>query len=118
MYKTGKEQDSALWEKTDKLVESVVSLSDSLPINALEDLKIRLRHCVNSVQPNLKAGLNHPRRVEKIRYWIKANVCLEECRDYLNMVKALKYGETEAILEKIDELTLMLQNNFPKFKNS
>lgn len=104
-------KDKAVWKKADQLVSSVLSFSDGLPHTELYELKTRLKRCVCQVPEKLEDTFKQKSRIEKIRALIKANVCLEECRDYLSLVEKMQFGDTRDLQEKLDEISRMLTPN-------
>jgi four helix bundle protein len=108
--------DTIVCAKTDELVQSIVSLSNTLPDSELYDLRTRLKNSVTSVLPNLEEGFRNNQRVERIRHWIRATSHLEECRDYLNLVESLRYGKTSHLLDKINEISDLLKQDYSAIK--
>jgi four helix bundle protein len=117
MNEQNKYKDTSVWKEADKLVESVVSFSDSLPKSELYELKSRLKMSVVNVPPTIEEGFLKTKKVDKIRNWIKANGILEECRDYLKMVEDLKYADTDDIMQQLNNFGELLKSNYSFTKN-
>ena len=107
-----------VWIKASNLTETIISFNDDLPEEELVDLKRRLSETVSCVTPAIEAGFKKTKRVEKLREWIRANVYLLECRDYLYMVEKFSFKKTEHLIEMIDELDDLLKDNYPATKAS
>ncbi len=105
-------RNTDMWQKTDELVSKIVSFSESLPKDDLRDIRKRLRTSADMVAPALEEGFRKRNKVDKIRQWIKANGMLEECKDYLLLVKTLKYGQTDELVKHVEEVSELLKENY------
>ncbi len=101
-------REQMVWKKAERLVVSVMDISDEIPRDNFYDLKARLINCIEMVPPQLREGFRKTRRIDRVRQWIKVNCLLQECRDYLMMVKMLRYGKPTEQIELIDDLYELL----------
>ena len=101
----------AISQKAEALVFSVTRFSETLPSNEIYHLKMRLQNCVTGLPDSLLNGLEKKSKIDKIRSFVAANGCLEECRNYLTLVEKMKYGSVSDILKQVDEVSDLLKFN-------
>lgn len=105
-------REAVITLKAGKLVESVVSFSKELPKSELYELRTRLRHCIMHVPENIEKSFKECKKIERLRRQIMASTYLDECRDYLQLIRNLNYGETGELIREVDEITKMLNNGY------
>ncbi|MFP4528974.1 MAG: four helix bundle protein [Candidatus Kapaibacterium sp.] len=106
-----------LREKAIRLVQSIDSFTDSLPLSEIYQLRKRLKYCISNLPPNIEKGLKDSGKLNRIRCFIKANGSLEECREYLELVEKLKYAPTDKLKEQVDEIRQLLVEEYSMKSN-
>jgi four helix bundle protein len=117
MGKQMKYSERDLAEKAARLVQSIDSFTDSLPLSEIYQLKKRLKYCISNLPPNIEKGLKNNGKLNRIRCFIKANGSLEECREYLDLVEKLKYAPTDELKEMVDEIRRELVEEYAMKSN-
>ena len=108
------EKQLLIEKMTEELVSSINILSKDLPENPIYRLSDKLMNTVSSIPKYIAMGIsNECKRLDKIRYYMTANTALEDCKNYLTLVETLKYGNTEDIIEKINDVNTLLAIDCP-----
>lgn len=98
-------------EKTSNLAASIRILADGLPDQVSHNLKGRLNYTAQNLPKTIEETLNQEGgRISKIRRYIRAGGALQECRDYLNLVRVLRYGSTKGLVDQLNDVNTMLKN--------
>jgi len=71
-------------------------------------LTSQLRRAIISVPANIAEGYKKSGKLDKIRFMNIAQGSLEECRYYLILASDLNYGENTAILNKLEEVSKLI----------
>lgn len=108
-------KQDALYKKAQELVESVVVISEKLPTSDLYMLKDRLKESVSHLTKNIEKSFKQEKKIDQLRAYITTNGNLAECKDYLELIKQLKYADTDKVLDKIDEVGQLLKYSNGKF---
>lgn len=99
---------SALKLESDNLVSYVNTFSDKLPQYDMAMLSQRLKVSVKSLTDHLDHSINGTSKLEKVRYWIRLSIAIKECKETLDIIEQLKYGDTKSIMQKVDNFSQML----------
>ena len=102
-------QDLVVWQKAHELVLDVYRLTRSFPKEETYGLTSQLRRSAVSIAANIAEGFKKKGRNDKIRFLNIAQGSLEETRYYLILSRDLHYGETAPTLEKLVEVSRMLE---------
>jgi len=97
--------------KAKELVEDIVVYSDNIPSDDLLQLKRKMRCSVKLISPSVKSLFQKKSRIDKIRGIIEASSHIEECIDYLTMSKKLKYGKSDFLISRCDELNKLIKSS-------
>ena len=102
-------QDLIVWQKAHEFVLLIYQYSESFPKNELYGLTSQLRRSAVSVPSNIAEGFKKKTKPDKARFLNIAQGSLEECRYYLILAKDLGYGETSKLMEKLEEVSKLLE---------
>jgi len=102
-------QDLIVWQKAHEFVLLIYRYSESFPKNELYGLTSQLRRSAVSVPSNIAEGFKKKTKPDKVRFLNIAQGSLEECRYYLILAKDLGYGETSKLMEKLEEVSKLLE---------
>lgn len=100
--------DSILWKKAKELVNNMNHFTDTLPTEDLYEIRLRLKNAIAPLPEKIAYGMQMDSKIEHIRMKITANSYLEECRNYLDIVERLKFGNTCKLKSEIDEISKLL----------
>ena len=98
-----------LWKKSHLWVLSIYRFSEGFPRHELFGLSSQLRRAADSVPANFAGGFKRRGKPDKIRFYNISQSSLEECRYYLSLARDLGYGETDQLIETIEEVSRMLE---------
>ena len=102
-------QDLIVWQRAHEFVLLIYRYSESFPKNELYGLTSQLRRSAVSVPSNIAEGFKKKTKPDKVRFLNIAQGSLEECRYYLILAKDLDYGETSRLMEKLEEVSKLLE---------
>ncbi len=102
-------QDLVVWQKAHEFVLSIYRYSESFPKNELYGLTSQVRRSAVSVPSNIAEGFKKKTKPDKVRFLNIAQGSLEECRYYLILAQDLDYGETSKLMEKLEEVSKLLE---------
>jgi len=102
-------QDLIVWQRPHEFVLLIYRYSESFPKNELYGLTSQLRRSAVSVPSNIAEGFKKKTKPDKVRFLNIAQGSLEECRYYLILAKDLDYGETSRLMEKLEEVSKLLE---------
>ena len=102
-------QDLIVWQKAHEFVLLTYRYSESFPKNELYGLISQMRRSAVSVPSNIAEGFKKKTKPDKVRFLNIAQGSLEECRYYLILAKDLGYGETSKLMEKLEEVSKLLE---------
>ncbi|HUF03567.1 MAG TPA: four helix bundle protein [Aridibacter sp.] len=101
-------KDLRVWQKAHELVLEIYRLSDNFPRHELYSLTSQLRRSAVSIPANIAEGYKKSGLADKARFMNIAQGSLEETRYYLILAQDLKYGSTNKLESKIDDVGRML----------
>jgi four helix bundle protein len=102
-------EDVVVWRKAHQWVLSVYRLTERFPRQELFGLTSQLRRAAVSIPANLAEGFKKRGRADKLRFYNTAQGSLEECRYYMILSRDLGYGDTADLMEKLSEVSRMLE---------
>lgn len=102
-------QDLIVWQKAHQFVLAVYAMSKSFPKEELYGLTSQLRRSAVSIPANIAEGFKKKGPNDKARFLNIAQGSLEESRYYLLLIRDLDYAETSPLLEKLAEVSKMLE---------
>ena len=111
-------RDLILWQKAHGLVLSIYGLSRTFPKYELYGLTSQIRRATVSVPANIAEGFKKRTVAEKIRYLNISQSSLEECRYFLILIKDLGYAETKDALNRLEEVSKILESYIKGIKRN
>lgn len=90
-------------KKTEHVMDSVRSLSETIPVSGFYEIGAKLRFSLNNLDYDINEFMSQA-NISKLKAAIKAKTKIEECEDYLKMAKNMRYANTDEILEELKEL--------------
>ncbi len=103
-------QDLVVWEKAHQFVLEVYRYSSGFPKTEVYGLVSQIRRAAISIPANIAEGFKKKGKPDKLRFLNIAQGSLEECRYYLILAQDLGYGDTEALHEKLIEVSKLLES--------
>jgi four helix bundle protein len=111
-------QDLIVWQKSHQLVLLIYQYSEEFPRKEMFGLTSQLRRAIISVPANIAEGYKKSGKPDKIRFMNIAQGSLEECRYYLILASDLNYGENTSILNKLEEVSKLIDAYSKAIHNS
>lgn len=102
-------EDLLVWKKAHEFVLSVYRFSSSFPKRELYGLTIQMRRAAVSISANIAEGFKKRSKLDKARFMNIAQGSIEESRYYLILSKDLGYGETKELMNKLSDVSRILQ---------
>ena len=102
-------RDLIVWKKAHELVLLTYQYSEAFPNKEMFGLTSQLRRAIISVAANIAEGFKKRGKRDKMRFLNIAQGSLEECRYYFILAKDLKYGNNEALEEKAEEVSKLIE---------
>jgi len=101
-------RDLVVWQKAHEFVLAVYRFTASFPDREKFGLSHQMRRAAVSVPANIAEGFGKRSQPEKTRFLNIAEGSLEECRYYLILAHDLGYGETDSLMETLEETSRLL----------
>ena len=97
-----------VWKKAHQFVLSTYQYTASFPKNESYGLTLQMRRAAVSIPANIAEGFKKTTKSDKARFMNIAQGSIEESRYYLILSRDLHYGNTECLLETLDEVGRIL----------
>lgn len=101
-------QDLVVWQKAHLLVLTIYEFTAHFPKSETYGLALQMRRAAVSIPANIAEGFRRRGKLDKVRFLNTSEASLEESRYYLILSKDLGYGETEMILNSLEEVSRLL----------
>lgn len=101
-------EDLIVWQKAHKFVLAVYELTKNFPREEIYGLTSQFRRSAISIAANIAEGFKKRGKKDKARFLNIAHASLEECRYYLILTDDLSYGETDNLINSIEEISKLL----------
>lgn len=101
-------RDLLVWQKAHQFVLSIYGLTAAFPRQEQYGLSIQLRRAAVSIPANIAEGFRKRGKADKARYMNIAEGSIEEVRYYLILANDLRYGETSALMNSLEEVSRLL----------
>jgi len=101
-------QDLVVWQKAHQLVLTIYEFTAHFPKSETYGLALQMRKAAVSIPANIAEGFRRRGKLDKVRFLNTSEASLEESRYYLILSKDLGYGETEMILNSLEEVSRLL----------
>ena len=103
-------EDVEVWRKAHAWVLSIYRFTEVFPKHELFGLTSQLRRAAVSVPGNFAEGFKKRGLADKIRIYNIAQGSLEECRYYLILARDLQYGNSDSLMNALEEISKMLES--------
>ncbi len=117
MQPARKFQDLIVWQKAHALVLSIYGLTKQLPKSEIFGITSQLQRSAVSIPANIAEGFKKRTNADKARYLNIAQASLEETRYHLILVNDLRYCQSKIQLEKIEEVSKLLEGYYQKVRS-
>ena len=111
-------QDLIVWQRAHGFVLDVYKLSRSFPREEIYGLTSQFRRAAVSIPANIAEGFKKKGPHDKGRFLNIAHGSLEECRYYLILTHDLGYGDTQQLMQKLEEVSKLLTSYTQAVLNS
>ncbi len=101
-------RDLLVWQKAHEFVLASYRFTRAFPGHELYGLSRQLRRAAVSLAANIVEGFRKRGRPDKARFMNVAQGSLEESRYYLILAQDLGYGNTEALMSLLEEVSRLL----------
>lgn len=101
-------EDLIVWQKAHEFVLHVYRYSAGFPKSETYGLASQFRRAAVSIPANIAEGFRNSGRADKARFMNIAQASLEECRYYLILARDLSYGDNDAIMRLLGEVSRIL----------
>ena len=101
-------QDLIVRRKAHEFVLAVYRFAATFPKRETYALAVRMRWAVTSVAANIAEGFRKRGRADKVRFMNTAEGSLEESRYYLILAQDPGYGQTEPLMNALEEVSRLL----------
>jgi four helix bundle protein len=101
-------RDLVVWQKAHAFVLAVYRYTEVFPEGEKYGLAHQLRRAAVSIPANIAEGFGKRSRPEKARFLNIAEGSVEECRYYLILSQDLGYGQSESLMNALEETSKLL----------
>ena len=110
--------DLIVWQKAHAYALAIYRLSGTFSKHETYGLAQQMRRAAVSVPANIAEGFRKRGSADKVRFMNIAEGSLEESRYYLILAKDLGYADTDVLMERIVEISKLLQSYSKAILNS
>ena len=110
--------DLIVWQKSHQLVMDIYKFTEGFPKNELFGLTSQLRRSMVSVAANIAEGYKKKGKPDKVRFMNISQGSLAESHYYLILAKDLNFGDNSVLLEKLNEVSKLLEAYSKGIQNS
>jgi len=101
-------RDLLVWRKAHEFTLAVYTFTAGFPKAETYGLALQMRRAAVSVPANIDEGFRRRGKPEKARFMNIAEGSLEESRYYLILAHDLGYGDTQALMATLEEISRLL----------
>jgi four helix bundle protein len=101
--------DLIVWQKAHAYVLEVYRTSEVFPAAERYGITSQLRRASVSIAANIVEGFRKRGPADKLRYFNIAQGSADECLYYLVLVRDLKFADTVALQQQLEEVSRLLQ---------
>ena len=102
-------EDLVVWKKAHEFVLAMYRYTASFPKHEVYRLTIQMRRAAISIPANITEGFKKRSESDKARFMNIAQGSIEECRYYLILSKDLAYGDTQGLMNALEEVSRFLE---------
>jgi len=107
-----------VWQKSHQLVLDIYKFTEGFPKTEMFGLTSQLRRSIVSVCANIAEGYKKKGKPDKIRFMNISQGSLAESHYYLILAQDLNYGNNSALLEKLNEVSKLIEAYIKGIQNS
>jgi len=101
-------RDLLVWRKAHEFVLELYRFTSAFPRSETYGLALQMRRVGVSIPANIAEGFTRRGKTDKARFMNIAEGSLEESRYYLILAQDLGYGQTEALMNLLQEVSRLL----------
>jgi four helix bundle protein len=101
-------RDLLVWRKAHEFVLGVYQFTATFPKHETYGLALQMRRAAVSIPANIAEGFSRRGDADKVRFFNIAAGSLEESRYYLILGHDLGYGDTETLMDSLEEASRLL----------
>ena len=101
-------RDLIVWRKAHRYVLSIYAFTKGFPREETYGLCSQMRRAAVSIAANIAEGFRKRGRADKVRFMNMAEGSIEESRYYLILAQDLGYGQTEDLMNSLEESSRLL----------
>jgi four helix bundle protein len=98
-------RDLMVWRKAHEFVLAVYRFTLAFPKSEIYGLAQRMRRAAVSIPANIAEGFTRRGKTDKARFMNIAESSLEESRYYLILAQDLGYGQTDVLMNSLEEVS-------------
>ncbi|MEI6854243.1 MAG: four helix bundle protein [Bacteroidota bacterium] len=110
--------DLIVWQKSHQLVLDIYKFTERFPKSELFGLTSQLRRSMVSVPANIAEGYKKRGKADKVRFLNISQGSLSESHYYLILAHDLNYGDNSILLEKLTEVSKLIEAYMKGIQNS
>jgi four helix bundle protein len=108
MQKTKSFKELNVWQKSHQLVLEIYQITKLFPKEEMYGLTAQIRRSAASVPTNIVEGYRRKSKPDKAKFFNIALSSLDETLYHLILSNDLGYADTQALQDKLEEITKML----------
>jgi four helix bundle protein len=108
--------DLIVWQKAHAYVLEVYRLSEAFPATERYGITSQLRRASVSIAANIVEGFRKRGPADKLRFFNIAQGSADECLYYSVLVRDLKFADTAALQQQLEEVSRLLQADMSAIK--
>ena len=101
-------QELIVWQKAHGFVLGVYKFSKGFPRDEVYGLTSQFKRAAVSIPANIAEGFKKKGQLDKARFLNIAHGSLEECRYYLILALDLGFGDTQQLMQQLEEVSRLL----------
>ena len=98
-------RDLMVWRKAHEFVLAVYRFTSTFPKSEIYGLAQQMRRAAVSIPANIAEGFTRRGKTDKARFMNIAEGSLEESRYYLILSQALGYGQTDVLMNALEDVS-------------
>ena len=101
-------RDLIVWQKAHEYALATYTFTGSFPRTETYGLSSQMRRAAVSIPANIAEGFRKRGRADKARFMNVAEGSIEESRYYLILAQDLGYGQTDALMNLLEEISRLI----------
>jgi four helix bundle protein len=98
-------RDLMVWRKAHEFVLAVYRFTATFPKSEIYGLAQQMRRAAVSIPANIAEGFTRRGKIDKARFMNIAESSLEESRYYLILSRDLGYGQTDGLMNALEDVS-------------